>query len=156
MFFARKRRAEATAEPVADPMAPSDDQVGWQMARLADAFVRGAAEEGHHFTYDLECVSRLDPLVDLFLQGRPSPEVVDSMAMSMGAFVGELILRFGGGRWVYVAEAGSPAVQTGSRYTCFPLNKVGKRLIVGPEHSIARFVDAAMAGDIPPEARQVR
>jgi hypothetical protein len=126
------------------------------MARLADAFVQGAADEGHRFTYELECVGRLDPLVDLFLQSRPSPEVVDSMAMSMGAFVGELILRFGGGRWTYVPEAGSPAVQTGSRYVCFPLNKVGKRLTVGPEHSIAQFVEVAISGDMPPEARQVR
>ena len=145
MFFSRNKRAQP-------PSVPSDKEIAADMARLADAFVRGSAEEGQRFGYERESLGRLDPLVDLFLQSRPSPEVVDSMAISMGAFVGELIVREGGGRWTYVPP-GARGVQLVSGLVCFPLSKVGKRLTVGPEHSIAQFVDVAISGDFPSEAR---
>jgi hypothetical protein len=74
----------------------------------------------------------------------------------MGAFVGELLVRNGGARWSYSTDHGSPAVRLPSGNACFPLNKVSKRLTVGPEHSIAQFVEVAMSGVLPPDARRLR
>jgi hypothetical protein len=116
------------------------------MAGLADAFVTGAAEEGDHFDYAVEDAGRLDAWVDLFRQGEPSDDVVHTVVLSLGAYVGELIVRNGGGSWTHVAEADAPGVRLTSGLVCFPLNKVGKRLAVGPEHGIAQFVDVAVSG----------
>lgn len=125
------------------------------MAGLADAFVTGAAEEGDHFDYAVENAARLDALVDLFRRGGPTDDVVHSMVLSMGAYVGELIVRNGGGRWTHVPEADAPGVQLTSGLVCFPLNKVAKRITVGPAHSIAQFVDVAMSGVLPSGAQRV-
>jgi hypothetical protein len=121
------------------------------MAALAVAFVSGAAQEGHHFDYAVENAPRLDALVDIFLQSQPRDDVVNSMVLSMGAYVGELIVRNGGGSWTFDPEAGAPGVRLTSDLVGFPLNKVGKRITVGAEHSIAQFVEVAMSGELPPE-----
>jgi hypothetical protein len=122
------------------------------MAVLADAFVRGSAEEGDYFDYAVEDAPSLDAWVDLFLEEQPSEDVVRSVIMSMGAFVGELIVRNGGGNWDF-DEASGPSVRLNAGLVCFPFNKVGKRLALGQEHSLAQFIDAAMTGALPPEAR---
>jgi hypothetical protein len=122
------------------------------MVALADAFVGGAAHEGHHFDYAVENAPRLDALVDLFLQSQPREDVINSMVLSMGAYVGELIVRNGGGSWIFEQEVGAPGVRLTSGLIGFPLNKVGKRISVGAEHSIAHFVELAMSGELPPEA----
>lgn len=122
------------------------------MAALADAFVKGAAHEGHHFDYAVENAPRLDALVDLFLQSRPGDDVINSMVLSMGAYVGELIVRNGGGVWTFDHEVGAPGVRLTSDLVGFPLAKVGKRLADGAEHSIAQFVEVAMSGELPHEA----
>lgn len=125
------------------------------MAGLSEAFVSGSAEEGEHFDYAPENAERLDAWVELFVAERPSEDVVHSVVVSMGAYVGELIVRNGGGRWTFAPQAGAPGVELTSGLVCFPLNKVGKRITVGPEHSIDQFVQVALAGELPPEARQI-
>jgi hypothetical protein len=122
------------------------------MAALAGAFVSGAAQEGHRFDYAVENAPRLDALVDLFLQSQPGDDVINSMVLSMGAYVGELIVRNGGGSWTFEQEVDAPGVRLTSDLVCFPLNKVGKRITVGAEHSITQFVEVAMSGELPPEA----
>jgi hypothetical protein len=120
-----------------------------QAGLQAEAFVDAMAE--------IETARRLDPLADLLLQHGPfGPDDVRSLATSMGAFVGELLVRNGGARWSYDIDHESPAVRLPSGIACFPLNKVSKRLTVGPEHSIAQFVEVAMSGVIPPRARPLR
>jgi hypothetical protein len=122
------------------------------MAALAGAFVSGAAEEGHHFDYASENAARLDPLVDLFLQSQPGDDVINSMVLSMGAYVGELIVRNGGGIWTFEQEVGAPGVRLTSDVICFPLNQVDKRITIGAEHSLAQFMEMAMSGGLPPDA----
>lgn len=73
----------------------------------------------------------------------------------MGAYVGELIVRSGCGRWLHVPEADAPGVQLISGLVCFPLNSVAERITVGPEHSIAQFVEVAMSGTLPSGAQPV-
>jgi hypothetical protein len=72
------------------------------------------------------------------------------MVMSMGAYVGELIVRNAAGIWAYEPQTSAPGIKLRTGLLCFPLNKVGKRITVGPEHSIAQFVEAAMSGGLPP------
>lgn len=128
-----------------------EGDVAADMAALAGAFVDGAAREGHHFDFAVENAPRLDALVDLFLQSGPGDDVVNSMVLSMGAYVGELIVRNGGGAWTFDQQAGAPGVRLASGVVGFPLNKVGKRIAVGPEHSISQFVEVAMSGELPPQ-----
>jgi hypothetical protein len=126
------------------------------MAGLANAFVTGSAQEGDHFDYAVENAARLDALVDLFRRSQPSDDVVQSMAVSMGAYVGELIVRNGGGSWTHVPEGDAPGVRLTSGLVCFPLNKVAKRITIGSAHSIAQFVEVAMSGVLPSGAQPVK
>ena len=113
------------------------------MGSLADAFVRGAAEEGQSVDFSPASAARIDLIAGLFIDthhGEPPPAILHTMTMSMGAFLGELIVRNGGGAWVYDNGANTAAVQlTRSSLRCFPLNKVSKRLTIGPEHSLEQF-----------------
>jgi hypothetical protein len=149
-----RRQKQREAQPAA-PQPLDDSQVAKSMADLADAFVRGAAEEGHHFDFAPENASRLDALVDMFLDSQPRDDVVHSMVMSMGAYVGELIVRNAAGIWTYEPQTSAPGIKLRTGLLCFPLNKVGKRITVGPEHSIAQFVEVAMSGELRPTARRV-
>jgi hypothetical protein len=148
--FKKTRRLMAAGE-----LGPAGGEIATSMAQLADVFVTGSAAEGHHFDYAIENASRLDPLVDLFTRERPPNDVVHSMVLSMGAYVGELMVRNGLGRWIYERAQGVPAVELTSGLVCFPLNKVGKRITVGAEHSIAQFVAAARSGVVPAGAQRV-
>jgi hypothetical protein len=71
------------------------------MARLAEGFIRGSAAEGQYLDYTRAAARRLDELVDLFLQSAPREEVVHSMIMAMGAYLGKVVVRAGRARWGY-------------------------------------------------------
>jgi hypothetical protein len=126
------------------------------MASLAEAFVNGIATEGHHFDYAVANAARLDAVVDLFLASQPGKNDVHSMQALMGAYVGELITRNGGGRWRYSLEVDAPSVILTSGLQAFPTFKVAKRLHVGSEHSIAQFIETSMSGVLPPGARRMK
>ncbi len=140
--------------------ASTDAKIAYQMMGLADAFVRGSAEEGVFVEYDAESAYRLDSLIDLFLRnhsGKPPTDLVQSMTITMGAFLGEVIVRSHKGTWVLAPEPNNqPGIRlSASTLICFPLAKVNKRLTIGPEHSITQFFDTALTGVIPPGARRV-
>jgi hypothetical protein len=125
------------------------------MVGLSEAFRSGAAEEGHHYDHAPANASRLDAWVDSFVADGPRGDVVHSVVLSMGAYVGEILVRNAGDTWTFEPQAGAPGIKLPSGLVCFPLSKVGKRITVGPEHSIAQFVDVAMSGLLPPGARRV-
>jgi hypothetical protein len=132
---------------------PSDEDVAEAMHGLAVIFVEGSAQEGYEFGWDADSANRLDELCDAFLAGRPDKAVVDSMIMSMGAYLGELIVRNAGGRWTYHQEQQAAAVETGQQQLCFPHNKVAKRLARGEEHGLWAFYEYAATGKVPPGAQ---
>jgi hypothetical protein len=148
------RRKQHEAEE-ATPQCLDDAEVARNMTDLASAFVRGAADERHHFDFAPENAPRLDALVEMFRDSQPSDEVVHSMVMSMGAYVGEVIVRSGAGSWTYEPKTRTPGVQLHNGLVCYPLNKVSKRITIGPEHSIAQFVEVAISRELPPAARRV-
>jgi len=152
-MFGRKRERD----PIDTP-APGEQETAKTMGALAAAFVRGAAEEGQPVDFSPESAARIDLLAGLFMathRGHPPAPLLHSMTMSMGAFLGELIVRNGGGSWVYDDVQNTAAVQLSSSLRCFPLNTVSKRLTIGPQHSLEQFYETAMTGTLPPGARRI-
>ena len=137
----------------ANPSGPSDAKVAADMADLAQGFIAAAASQGQEFALDPAYAIHLDPWVDELLANRPSDEVIHSVIMGMGAYVGEIIVHGGGGSWSYDPNEQAPVVTLKNDLQCYPLNKVAKRIHVGPEHSIAQFVGVSMTGELPPQAR---
>lgn len=121
------------------------------MEPLAEAFVRSCAADGYIFHWDAESVGHLDEFCEAFLASDPTRNVLDSMIMGMGAYLGEVVVRDGGGQWTY--HSGQPPAirEAHSRQRLyFPHNKVAKRLTVGPEHSLRLFYEAVTTGEMPP------
>ena len=123
------------------------------MRELAEAFVTGANEDGHAMDWSPSSAYRLDELCDLFRSGRQRKAVVDSVTLAMGAYLGELIVRNGGGRWTYDEEQRAAAVEMRGHLRCYPHNKVGKRLTIGPDHGLWAFYEHAVTGEVPPGAQ---
>lgn len=134
---------------------PRDLRVAVDMAQLAEGFIAAAASQGQEFTYDVVNAEHLDPWVDEFRTSDASDEVTHNVIMGLGAYVGELIVRNGGGQWAYDADEHAPVVRLNNDLECYPLNKVAKRIHVGPEHSIAQFIDVSLTGELPSEAREI-
>jgi hypothetical protein len=127
---------------------PPDKQVAEHMLAFARIFVDGAAAEGRAFGWDASSAQRLDGLCDTFLAGVPSQEAVQSMVLSMGSYLGELIVRHGTGGWTYDAVAGAAGIDLPFGQRCFPHHKVGRRLARGPAHSLRLFYYIAVTGDL--------
>jgi hypothetical protein len=127
---------------------PPDEQVAEHMLAFARIFVDGAAAEGRTFGWDASSAQRLDGLCETFLAGVPSEEAVQSMVLSMGSYLGELIVRHGTGIWTYDADAGAAGIDLPFGQRCFPHHKVGRRLSRGPAHSLRLFYYIAVTGDL--------
>jgi hypothetical protein len=137
-----------------------DEAVAAQMAQMAKNFVAGLAEDGIELDYDASWANRLDEICDAYLASGPSPDGVRLMAIAMGAYLGELLVREGAGVWVSASTARtkagqqeSVAVLLTSGLAAFPLTKVNKRLTVGSEHSLQQFFEVSKAGQLPPGTR---
>jgi hypothetical protein len=137
---------------------PDDTKVAADMGKLAQIFIDGAAETGDHLDWDAGSVARLDKLCDAYLATGLSgqEDSIRRMSLVMGAYLGELIVRNGDGRWTYDQRARAAAVDTQAGYRVFPQNKVVKRFMHGPAHSLAAFYDFAATGQLPPDAELTR
>jgi hypothetical protein len=132
--------------------AISDAAVAKQMRSLADAFIRSCAADGYAFGWDGQSVAGLDDFCDVFVESEPSTSRLEAMIMGMSAYLGEVIVRNGGGRWTYYPGQ-PPAIHASSEAGLFfPMNKVGKRLTIGPEHSLSLFCQVVTTGEVPPGA----
>jgi hypothetical protein len=134
------------------PDAVSDDEVAARMLALALAFIRGTAAEGDHFGWDSVEASRLDDLCEVFLRTNPPAKVRHSMMMAMGAYLGELMVRNGGGRWTYDVQLRAAVVQMPNELNAYPHNKVAKRLKRGAEHHLFQFYWYGLTRDLPPRS----
>ncbi|MBO0835883.1 MAG: tetratricopeptide repeat protein [Actinobacteria bacterium] len=132
---------------------PGDDEVAAYMRRLAEVFVRGAAAEGRVFAWDNASALRLDELCEQYLASRTDYEARHYFSVAMGAYLGELVVRNGRGRWTWHAVARAPAVVIADGRRCFPLHKVAKRLAFGREHSLAGFFDFMMTCRVAADAK---
>ncbi|HEY1920567.1 MAG TPA: hypothetical protein VGH27_33780 [Streptosporangiaceae bacterium] len=126
---------------------PTQEQVAEHMLTFAQMFVDGTAAEGRAFDWSADSAQRLDGLCESFLAADPDQEVVQSMVLTMGSYLGELIVRHGGGRWAYDTAAGVAAIDLPFGERCFPHDKVDKRLARGSAHNLRLFYYIAVTGD---------
>lgn len=129
----------------------SDEDVGRSMRKYAEIFVDGARVDGFDIDWDGRSAHHLDGYCEHFLGGHPSADDVRHMTVAMGAYLGELIVRNGGGRWRHDDGHGAVVELDGARL-CFPHNKVAKRLELGDEHGLWAFYELAVTGEVPPGA----
>jgi hypothetical protein len=132
---------------------PADEQVAVDMQRFARIFIEGAAAAGDTLGWDAGAALQLDGLCEAFLASGPDEDGIGRMTLVMGAYLGELIVRNGNGRWTYDPRAPAAGVDTPARRRFFPHNKVGKRLTAGAEHSLWVFYDVAVSGRVPPDVK---
>ncbi len=125
---------------------PSDVETGEVMRELAEAFREVSAEQGHPVGWETRDASRLDAICDEFLATEPSAGLRHSMVMAMGAYLGELMIRHGNGRWVYGAGEAKAVVSLGSGAAYFPHGQVAQRLDNGQEHDLGVYFHYALAG----------
>ena len=130
------------------PDVVDDAEVAKEMRNLADKFISGSAAEGWDFGWDCAEVSRLDELCDGF--SNDSAEIRHSVIMAMGAYLGELLVRCGGGRWSYDPQERAAVVNMPNGLQAYPHNKVAKRLDFGAEHSLVQFYQYSLTREVPP------
>ncbi|RQW96969.1 hypothetical protein DLJ59_30235 [Micromonospora inaquosa] len=124
------------------------------MRGLAEAFVRGTAGDGVSFGWESAEASRLDDVCDAFLASNPPADyhhnMSMSMSMSMRAYLGELLVRHGGGRWTFDPAESAAVVEMPNGLRAHPHNKVAKRLGRGPEQPLFQFYWYALTRETPP------
>lgn len=131
----------------------ADQETASAMASLATAFVQGVAEEtGLSLGWTESDAARLDDLCEAFLRSRPSKAVKHSMIMSMGAYLGELIIRNTRGRWRYHRARREAVFLTADDLEGYPHSKVAKRLDTGPEHNLLAYYVYAVRHEVLPDA----
>lgn len=125
---------EGIPTPPAEALDPNDPAS--VMAHSADAFIRSAEAWGVDWLdYSGESVMRLDGLIDEWWP-RPRKGTHESMVPTIGAYVGEVLIRTTGAHWVSDDAEGYGIELVG---TAYPLNKVAKRFERGRDHSIGQF-----------------
>jgi hypothetical protein len=129
---------------------PTDAETADAMRRLAQAFVTGSVEEGEPFGWESTEASRLDDVCDAFLANNPPADYRHSMIMGMGAYLGELLVRHGGGRWAFDPTTNAAVVEMPNGLRAYPHNKVAKRLDRGPEHNLFQFYWYGLTRETPP------
>ena len=122
------------------------------MRSIADELVRdsGATEL---LDYTVESIATLEVLIDGMVDAAPAAAVDERFGLSMGAYVGEVIVRHGSTAfWAYDRERRTAVVQS-AELGAYPAYKVSKRITIGPEHSLVQFVRTSIDDALPPEAR---
>lgn len=72
------------------------------------------------------------------------------MIMSMGAYLGELLVRHGDGHRAFDPEESAAVVEMPNELRAYPHNKVAKRLDHGPEHNLFQFYWYGLTKETPP------
>jgi hypothetical protein len=127
-----------------------DAEVADHMRKLADAFISGAAADGWHFGWDSDEVSRLDEYCDVIRSDNPPTEIMHNVILAIGAYLGELMVRCGGGRWTYDSAA---AVDMPNQLRAYPLNKAAKRVELGDEHSLVPYYHYSLTRELSPGSK---
>lgn len=141
----RRKRQGRSASPV-----PTDAETAALMQRLADTFVEKTRVDGYVFDWNPEHVDQLDKYCDEFIAGLPPREVKESVALGVGAYLGELMLRSSGGRWTYCTEQNHARLELANGLVGYPHGKVAKRLEHGSEHSLEAFYWYGVTREPPP------
>jgi hypothetical protein len=108
------------------------------MRMAADSFVKPAIAGGAAWLdYSPQSVDRLDELIAESWPGVPEKGTYRSMVPAIGAYVGEVLVKHTGARWIRDPKEGYGVERDGQ--VAFPMAEVAKRFELGPEHAIGRF-----------------
>lgn len=133
------------------------------MAAGAERAVQLAADGRVHLDYSLDSLRIVEEqlaslhkdlpkgFIARLTRKGPSSEEIDLMAMTFGAYVGEVLRRQFGGHWSYENSL-QPGVQLATLHLpdggeIWPQVKVNKRLRVGPEENVWVYAQA-IAGQL--------
>jgi hypothetical protein len=118
-------------------------QLRKDMRRFASILVRTAREEaGWTFDYSERSIPLLDEYVDTLWppDEPPSEKQMDEMALVIGAYLGEVMIRNVGGGWAFDKER-LPSVTFDGETFGHPLAKAYKKQAEGPHHNFVQFYD---------------
>ncbi len=131
----------------------TDDETAAAMHSLAEAFRTGAAAQTDvGLGWGEADAAVLDALAEAFVRSGPTADVRHSMIMSMGAYLGELIVRHSGGRWCYDGKRRAAVVETPGGLRGYPHNKVAKKLDGGVNRDLLAFYVYAVRGEVLPDS----
>ena len=138
-------RPPANAAALQAPESMDLGELATYMAGLAELFVDLASKVGGvALDYSEGSVASLDPWVDGLWDPKgpkPSEAQLDSNTKLIGAYLGEVMIRTIGGRWVWSLDPKQPAVERSGK-TALVLNRAFKRQVNGPDDSLADFYEA--------------
>jgi hypothetical protein len=134
------------------PPAPTGAETAQEMRRAADSFVEIAHLRGYEFDWNPARVDQLDAYCDQCMADLPPESDLQGIALTVGAYLGEMLLRNGGGHWTYSTEMNTAGVALANGLLGYPLNKVMKRLRKGSEHSLEAFYWYLLTREVPPDS----
>jgi hypothetical protein len=142
----KKAEAEkAEAEKAEAERLEAEKKAAAMMQQAAEAFVGPAKANGAAWLdYSPASVMLLDELVSAWWAPTPEKGTYESMIPAMGAYVGEVLVREAGGRWIRDPGEGY-AIDLNGRVV-FPMKQIAGRFELGASQSIGRFYSEASGG----------
>ena len=143
---------QAEADRLAAEQAEADrvaaEQAAAMMRLVAETFVGPATANGAVWLdYSPASVMLLDDLIAAWWPATPEKGTYESMIPAMGAYVGEVLVRQSGGRWIRDPNEGY-AVELSGRVV-YPMKQVAGRFELGRAQSIGKFYTEASSGSAP-------
>ena len=109
------------------------------MQRAAAVFAKSINDQvDGTLDYSEESIPRLDDVIDQAWPKGPGEDTVRYTLPPIAAYVGEVVIRNIGGRWVIEDHYGVPAIEFRDQ-VAIPINRVGKRLMEGREWNLTTF-----------------
>jgi len=143
-----EKKAEAErleAEKAEAERLEAEKKAAAMMQQAAEAFVGPAKANGAAWLdYSPASVMLLDELVSAWWAPTPEKGTYESMIPAMGAYVGEVLVREAGGRWIRDPGEGY-AIDLNGRVV-FPMKQIAGRFELGASQSIGRFYSEASGG----------
>lgn len=127
--------------------------VGGRMRTWAAIFTHDAALHGMLLDYDEESLEHVESMCEVLHRGGPDRDAVDELALTMGAYLGEVVIAARGGTWLLDEDLGALAIDLPNGLRCYPLQKVAQRLTGGGEHDLRLFHCLVTAGSVTDGAR---
>ncbi len=84
--------------------------------------------------------------MDRYLATLPGYDARRGYAFSLGAYLGELVIRVCGGHWTRDEATGQPGVLLPSGRMSLPMDETARRLEVGMSHGLVAFFEARADG----------
>jgi hypothetical protein len=119
--------------------APREQSSPFQKEAASFVAIVGDIAPGLELDYTADSVRSLEDFIATSFDPPGSSYVPESLAVGVGCYVGEVVVRTLGGRW---SPDGSAEVLDIGRVNCtFPIQKAQRRFANGPEDSLAWYYE---------------